>query len=333
MEQAIRPVPIRPAGTDGGKAMRRQVLDRLGLTPFAVYVWIADEADGGEARVSYADAAAMLGVSRSTVLRAVRALVGAGFLEVLAPATTGRNGVNRYRLNGVTNGVTPPLQVVGIGVTNGVTNGVTAPPAPPVHVNVPVNEQEATTQEPPPPPSPAPSRTRPAYPEGFEAAWRAYPHVATRSDKRRSLAEWRRAAEAVGEEAVLAAIAAWRGSADWTKDDGQYVPGMQVWLAREGYSTMPRRARNAPPTVGPEPGAQGYAPATAPIPEGWAPGETLFFWARGQGFSTAQVDALAGEFAANARIHDRRAMDWSDKFKKHLQMLLAQGVALDEPGR
>lgn len=43
-------------------------------------------------------------------------------------------------------------------------------------------------------------------------------------------------------DSVLAWIDALKGSPDWTKDGGQFVPGMQVWLKKPDFAEAPPRA-------------------------------------------------------------------------------------------
>jgi len=50
---------------------------------------------------------------------------------------------------------------------------------------------------------------------------------------------WQREGLEAQADAVLAWIAAGRATADWQRDGGAYVPGMQVWLHGRDFSEPP----------------------------------------------------------------------------------------------
>lgn len=72
------------------------------------------------------------------------------------------------------------------------------------------------------------TRKRPAYPEAFEAAWKAYPHHEGRSSKPATFAEWERlpAPEA---EALLGCIERFRPNVERVCG-GKGAPCMSRWL-------------------------------------------------------------------------------------------------------
>lgn len=73
------------------------------------------------------------------------------------------------------------------------------------------------------------------YSEAFEAAWKAYPHHGGRSSKHESFERWHKMRlEAVAglPELILRWIAWQAKQHDWTKQGGQFIPGMQVWLSK-----------------------------------------------------------------------------------------------------
>lgn len=84
-----------------------------------------------------------------------------------------------------------------------------------------------------------------AYSPGFLQAWQTYPHNGQRSVKRKAFAVWLRDGLEECPEAVLAWIEDARGSADWRRDSGAFVPGMQVWLNGRDFSDPPRVSKAA----------------------------------------------------------------------------------------
>lgn len=94
-------------------------------------------------------------------------------------------------------------------------------------------------------PDPKPKRrtTKPRYEnltdterEMFDAFWSAYPHYPGRSKKAETVASWHRLD--VGDDLfvqIMDALAWFTKSPDWTRDNGQAVPGAQVWLNQERW--------------------------------------------------------------------------------------------------
>jgi hypothetical protein len=80
------------------------------------------------------------------------------------------------------------------------------------------------------------------YPEGFSAAWSAYPHFEARSKKILAGKVW----SDLGLEALSTSVLEWiayqRGTSDWAKEGGRMVPGMQVWLKGVDFWEKPRSA-------------------------------------------------------------------------------------------
>jgi hypothetical protein len=65
-------------------------------------------------------------------------------------------------------------------------------------------------------------------PDGFDAFWKAYPRKKSRADAEKA---WRKLApspELI--QRILDAVAAQRGTADWLKESGRYVPYPASWL-------------------------------------------------------------------------------------------------------
>lgn len=87
------------------------------------------------------------------------------------------------------------------------------------------------------------------YTPGFLVAWSAYtaqPHKVGRSAKIAAFVEWDKLALEPLAEKVLAWIVVMRASDDWTKDGGQFVPGMQVWLKGRDFSEPPPVPERSP---------------------------------------------------------------------------------------
>lgn len=94
----------------------------------------------------------------------------------------------------------------------------------------PVSKIEAKASLSSAPPSAAPM----TYPEPFEAAWKAYPHVKGRSSKPKALGYWRRLPPAT-REALPSAIA--RYARDGREPKAECgAPAMQRWLAEARFS-------------------------------------------------------------------------------------------------
>jgi hypothetical protein len=89
----------------------------------------------------------------------------------------------------------------------------------------------------------AAARGKTEYPEGFAAAWAAYPHFGQRRSKVAAHKVWASRGLEKQAESVLAWIAFAAKSHDWTKTGpegvGQFVPAMEVWLKRIDFFEPP----------------------------------------------------------------------------------------------
>lgn len=95
--------------------------------------------------------------------------------------------------------------------------------------------------------------------DDFERAWSAFPHYQRRSRKAVALVRWRALKPRPHIEEVLQAIDLQASTDDWTKSNGQFVPGMQVWIAQRGWESS-EASRAAPdPTTPPDPLAKARA--------------------------------------------------------------------------
>ena len=85
-----------------------------------------------------------------------------------------------------------------------------------------------------------------AYTPGFQQAWSRYPHYEQRSKKVAAFRVWERDELEDEAEQVCKVIDAYRRSEDATKDGGQYVGGMQVWLKDRDFDEEPVASHSAP---------------------------------------------------------------------------------------
>ena len=99
-------------------------------------------------------------------------------------------------------------------------------------------EANASLSSAPPPASPM------TYPEPFEAAWKAYPHVKGRSSKPKALGHWRRLSPAT-RQALPSAVA--RYARDGREPKAECgAPAMQRWLADARFADwMPEAESSA----------------------------------------------------------------------------------------
>ena len=78
------------------------------------------------------------------------------------------------------------------------------------------------------------------YSDAFEAAWKAYPHHGCRSSKSASWEKWRNMRLESNPE-IVERVMRWlkwcASQHDWTKNGGQFVPGMQVWLSKHQWGS------------------------------------------------------------------------------------------------
>lgn len=83
-------------------------------------------------------------------------------------------------------------------------------------------------------------RVQPFTP-GFLLAWQSFPGPGRdRSCRRDSFRVWESENLETKTDKVLAAIAAWKSSEQWTRDGGQYVPALHRWLKRRKWTEPPQ---------------------------------------------------------------------------------------------
>lgn len=74
-------------------------------------------------------------------------------------------------------------------------------------------------------------------PASFEAFWLAYPNR-RKTNKPKCIELWKAGdLESICEE-LMAGLSRCKASADWTKDDGEFIPGPAVWLRRQGWNDV-----------------------------------------------------------------------------------------------
>jgi hypothetical protein len=77
---------------------------------------------------------------------------------------------------------------------------------------------------------PNPRKRGQGLPEGFERFWQAWPAGIRKVAKAQCLRRWQAAECESFTDRVLASVQAHKSSADWTKDNGSFIPAPLVWL-------------------------------------------------------------------------------------------------------
>jgi hypothetical protein len=106
------------------------------------------------------------------------------------------------------------------------------------------------------------------YP-GFARFWEARPRSPDGTNhprwtaRAKAHAKWRAAGLEPRADDVIRSLQAWKASWDWTKDDGQYIPGPEPWIEDEKFNTFPTPAgakQHGKPTTNPFHGARRSIP-------------------------------------------------------------------------
>jgi len=240
--------------------------DTIGAIGVAVYAVLARHADrAGVCFPSYARVAALLDLSRPTVIAAMRKLREAGLIEIQTVKPPGRRPHNVYTLVDLVHRSRPRTGQADIPVPH--MDQSIGQAGVPVHVahqsigqaHAPVNDVAPTGQSPLPvlvndvdpnqTPEPDPENQThplPFVPSGegapssplaarFARFWTAYP----RKDKKGYAERWWRThrPDDVWLAAMLAAIAAAKGTAQWQRAAGQYIPLPITWLESKGWES------------------------------------------------------------------------------------------------
>jgi hypothetical protein len=75
--------------------------------------------------------------------------------------------------------------------------------------------------------------------ERFEEFWNAWGSHHRKTDKDKCKAKWVKNGLDGKIDEVLAALAAWKASPDWLKEEGQFIPAPLVWLNNRRWETPP----------------------------------------------------------------------------------------------
>ena len=70
---------------------------------------------------------------------------------------------------------------------------------------------------------------------GFDSFWEAWPAHSRKAEKDKCLTFWKTEKLAESAEQILASVSAWKASAQWTKDGGQYIPAPLPWLRKKAF--------------------------------------------------------------------------------------------------
>ena len=238
----------------------------IGAIGVAVYATLARHADrAGVCFPSYARIAALLDLSRPTVIAAMRKLKEAGLIEIEAVREPGRRPRNVYTLVDLVHRLRTQTSQGDIPVRRGdQSTGQALAPVAIVNQSIgqaqaPVNDVALTgqsalpvlvkdvdpnqTQQPDPEnqthslPFDPPGEGASSSPHAarFTRFWAAYP----RKDKKGYAERWWRThrPDDAWLAAMLAAIAAAKGTAQWQRAAGQYIPLPITWLESKGWES------------------------------------------------------------------------------------------------
>ena len=109
-------------------------------------------------------------------------------------------------------------------------------------------------------------------------------------------------------------LAAWRNWMRRSEEFGAAAAGRRPARSGPGLAVVPESS-------------PAHRAAGTPLPEGWWPSEEQMAAARRFGLTTAQVEALTGEFVAHARATGKASLDWSTAWQTRLRLVAQQGVA------
>ena len=246
---------------------------RLWLT-----IWRFENLNADSARVALSTLAECYGTDKRNVARMLGQLEERGYLVTLEPGRAGRGSCAVYRLIAVPEKVSPEhLSSAGKGVTTTPLSrseiGVTTTPivpekSSPEHgkgvATTPVQKEQKKNKDkdPPTPPQPgggsdpAPSehRSRKTKPDPeadplFVRFWAAYPRRVKKPQAAAAFAKTKPTIELL--EAMLAAIARFARSADWLRDNGQYIPHPTSWLNQRRWEELESPPHTATTTHAP----------------------------------------------------------------------------------
>lgn len=100
----------------------------------------------------------------------------------------------------------------------------------------------------PPIPPVTPPKQEAAQPNGFADFWNLYPKKKNKGDAEKA---WKALKPDVDLKAVIGrAILRWRGSAQWQKDGGQFIPYPASWLRAKGWEDQETESGHRPMRTG-----------------------------------------------------------------------------------
>src|SRR5690606_8674284 len=77
-----------------------------------------------------------------------------------------------------------------------------------------------------------------------EAVWDLTPRMGReRSSKKDLVRALRKLPKGTADETIIESLKAWVASESWTKDEGQFVPGIHRWVSHGKWETRPEPAR------------------------------------------------------------------------------------------
>ncbi len=222
----------------------------LGAVTFAVYIVLERHVGAdGECRVSYRGIAKKLSIGRSTAIRSVKTLVGAGLVVVrhhrndqTMRAETNTFALPRHLSPSVTAGP-PSLPVALPSVTAGL-GVVSQRDYPSVTAGLKVDTLEVDTikvVDVKTPLTPHLAKSDPktkTYPAEFETFWAAYPKG--HGNKKPSFDKWRQLnpdTELVGQ--IMAGLERWRRSERW---EHGFIKNADIWLRERWFEDDPPAA-------------------------------------------------------------------------------------------
>ena len=211
--------------------------------PILVYGALASYADrDGVCWPAMSTVAALVGISESTVMRAVKRLEDAGLIVREHTSNNGMKSANRYRL--VARDCPQRKYRPTDGTYRQVDDHV---PSHRQSRTVPqTDKQEPVEQQPEELPPLPPAELDEAAEERLRSFRAAYPTHRKSGNPREIAMLWAVLTVAEQQQAI-AAIAVWSVSDDWTKEDGRYVPKITRYLTEHVWESRPSKAARVAP--------------------------------------------------------------------------------------
>ena len=90
------------------------------------------------------------------------------------------------------------------------------------------------------------------YP-GFLGFWSLWPKHHRKCERKKCAEKWKAGGCEANTDEILASLTAWKASAEWAKDGGDFIPAPLVWLNQERWRAAPPRPAGAPVGAIPNP--------------------------------------------------------------------------------